>query len=83
MSAARQLESVPAAGARVVSLDEWRACRRAAVADTVPPALRLVRPGDGPQPFRLDVFLHRARLIMGEPASGRAAFDAYPDAEPA
>ena len=87
MSAAPHIALAPPPGAEVVSLDEWRA-RRAPVAeaDVPEPAplrlLRLVVDGDEPPAFRLDVFLRRARAVMGETA-GTRPFDAYRDAEPA
>jgi len=71
----------------VVSLAEWREARQAPAEVDVPePAplrlLRLVIDGDEPPPFRLDVFLRRARAVMGDPAEDRS-FDAFRDAEPA
>ncbi|HKV69013.1 MAG TPA: hypothetical protein VJN72_13060 [Gaiellales bacterium] len=71
----------------VVSLAEWREARRAPVEVDVPaPAplrlLRLVVDGDEPPPFRLDVFLRRARAVMGDSAAERS-FDPFRDAEPA
>jgi hypothetical protein len=82
MSLARRIAPAPSPGGRIVSLDEWRARRRGTlVADTpAPPALRLVGAGD-PPPFRLDVFLHRARVVMAE--TPLRAAEPYPDAEPA
>lgn len=85
MSAAPRIALAPPPGAEVISLDEWRA-RRAPVEADVPEQaplrlLRLVVDGDEPQ-FRLDVFLRRARAVMGEPADARA-FTPYRDAEPA
>ena len=53
-------------GATVVSLAEWR--ERHTPFDPPPPAapmLRLVPPG-GADAFRLEVFLARARAVMGE-----------------
>jgi hypothetical protein len=44
--------------------------------------LRLVVDGDEPPPFRLDVFLRRARAVMGEGAD-QHPLDPYRDAEPA
>jgi hypothetical protein len=87
VSAAPHISLAPAPGAAVVSLDEWRA-RRAPVleADVPEPAplrlLRLVVDGEAPEPFRLDVFLRRARAVMGERGESRR-FDPYHDAEPA
>ena len=46
--------------------------------EPVPPTLRLVGDDDTPPPFRLEVFLRRARAVMAEPHD-----HAYPDAEPA
>ena len=88
MSAAPHIALAPAPGATVVSLDEWRAARRAPVdeADVPAPAplrlLRLVVDGNEPPPFRLDVFLRRARAVMSDPADERPV-DSYCDAEPA
>jgi hypothetical protein len=77
----------PAPGTNVVSLDAWRQARRTPVEADVPsPAplrlLRLVVDTDEPAPFRLDVFLRRARAVMGDPAEQRP-LDSYRDAEPA
>jgi hypothetical protein len=87
VSAAPHIVLAPAPGATVVSLDEWRAARRAPVEADVPaPAplrlLRLVVDGNEPPPFRLDVFLRRARAVMADPADERP-LDSYCDAEPA
>lgn len=87
MSAAPHITLAPVPGSNVVSLDEWREARRAPVAADVPtPAplrlLRLVVDSDEPPPFRLDVFLRRARAVMGDPADERP-LDPYRDAEPA
>jgi hypothetical protein len=87
VSAAPHITLAPAPGATVVSLDEWRSARRAPVEADVPaPAplrlLRLVVDGSEPPPFRLDVFLRRARAVMGDPADERP-LDPYCDAEPA
>jgi len=46
--------------------------------EPAPPALRLVGDGDSPPPFRLEVFLRRARVVMAEPSQR-----SYSDAEPA
>jgi hypothetical protein len=58
----------------VVRLDEWRAAR--SQPDEPPPAaplLRLVGPEERPgDVFRLDVFLARARVVMGETAQAPA-----------
>jgi hypothetical protein len=79
----------PAPTAPVVSLDEWRAARRApAEPEPVPDEpmplrlLRLVVDGEAPPPFSLDVFLRRARAVMGE-SHEQPRFDVYRDAEPA
>jgi hypothetical protein len=87
VSAAPHITLAPAPGANVISLDEWREARRApAEADVPSPAplrlLRLVVDCDEPPPFRLDVFLRRARAVMGDPADHRS-LDPYRDAEPA
>jgi len=87
VSAAPHIALAPAPAANVVSLDEWREARRAPVEADVPePAplrlLRLVVDSDEPPPFRLDVFLRRARAVMGDPAD-EPSFDAFRDAEPA
>lgn len=87
MSAASHITLAPAPETNVVSLDDWREARRApAEADVPQPAplrlLRLVVDGDEPPPFRLDVFLRRARAVMGDPAAERP-LDPYRDAEPA
>ena len=87
MSAAPHIALAPAPAENVVSLDEWREARRApADADVPAPAplrlLRLVVESDEPPPFRLDVFLRRARAVMSDPAEERT-FDAFRDAEPA
>lgn len=87
MTAAPHIALAPVPAANVVSLDEWRETRRALVEADVPaPAplrlLRLVVDTDEPPPFRLDVFLRRARAVMGDPADERS-FDAFRDAEPA
>jgi hypothetical protein len=57
--------------ASVVSIAEWRAARHgSAVPAWEPPhprpTLRLVTATDTPVPFRLEVFLRRARAIMDE-----------------
>ncbi len=87
MSAAPHITLAPVPSSNVVSLDEWREARRAPVEADVPtPAplrlLRLVVDSDDPPPFRLDVFLRRARAVMGDPADERP-LDPYRDAEPA
>jgi hypothetical protein len=86
VNAAPHIALAPPPGAEVVSLDEWRARRAPAEADVPEPAplrlLRLVVDGDEPTAFRLDVFLRRARAVMGDPEQG-APFDPYRDAEPA
>lgn len=86
MSAAPHIALAPPPGAEVVSLDEWRARRAPVEADMPEPAplrlLRLVVDGDEPAAFSLDVFLRRARAVMGEPAAG-LPLDPYRDAEPA
>jgi hypothetical protein len=89
VSAARRIALAPAPSAPVVSLDEWRAARRVPVephpvADEPTPLrlLRLVVDGEAPPPFSLDVFLRRARAVMGE-AHEQTRFDVYRDAEPA
>ena len=87
MSALPHITLAPSPAANVVSLEEWRNARRAPVEADVPePAplrlLRLVVDGDEPPPFRLDVFLRRARAVMGDPADERS-FDPSRDAEPA
>ena len=83
----RPLPDYPAPAANVVSLAESREARRApAEADVPSPAplrlLRLVVDGDEPPAFSLDVFLRRARAVMGDPAEQRS-FDPLRDAEPA
>ena len=87
MSAVPHISLAPAPAANVVSLAEWRKARQAPVEADVPsPAplrlLRLVVDGDEPPPFSLDVFLRRARAVMGDAADERP-FDPYRDAEPA
>jgi hypothetical protein len=77
VNTAHQITLAPSPSAPVVSLDEWRAARRMPV-EPVPPTLRLVDDDDTPPPFRLEVFLRRARAVMAEPHE-----HAYPDAEPA
>ena len=77
MSTAPQITLAPAPGGRVVSLEEWRAARRIQV-EPAPPALRMVGDTDAPSPFRLEVFLRRARVVMAEPYQ-----QSYSDAEPA
>jgi hypothetical protein len=63
VSAARHLRPLPAPDARVVYLDE----RRAADDDRPPaPVLRLVTSDEQGQVLRLDVFLRRARAVLGE-----------------
>lgn len=81
MNTARQITLAPPPGARVVSLEEWRAARRAP-AGVAPPALRLVGGDDSPPPFRLEVFLRRARAVMAEPHEPEYVHP-YSDAEPA
>jgi hypothetical protein len=85
VSAAPHIALAPPPGAEVVSLDEWRARRAPVEADVPEPAplrlLRLVVDAEEPE-FRLDVFLRRARAVMGEPAAAQA-YDPYRDAEPA
>lgn len=85
MSAAPHIALAPPPWAEVVSLDEWRARRAPVEADVPEPAplrlLRLVVDDEEPE-FRLDVFLRRARAVMGEPAEA-PAYDPYRDAEPA
>ena len=71
MSASAATVARPDARGNVISLDEWRARRRPGDRpDPDPgaarPVLRLVEPGERPTPFRLDVFLSRAALIMAE-----------------
>ena len=87
MSAAPHIALAPARPVNVVSLAEWREARRAPVEADAPPAtplrlLRLVVDGDEPPPFSLDVFLRRARAVMGDAVDERS-FDPYRDAEPA
>ena len=84
MSAVPHISLAPARAANVVSLAEWREARRAPAEADVPSAalLRLVVDGDEPPPFSLDVFLRRARAVMGDPANERS-FDPFRDAEPA
>jgi hypothetical protein len=87
VSALPHIALAPSPAANVVSLEEWRNARRAPVEADVPsPAplrlLRLVVDGDEPPPFRLDVFLRRARAVMGDPADQRPLAP-YRDAEPA
>jgi hypothetical protein len=87
VSALPHITLAPAPATNVVSLEAWRNARRAPVEADVPsPAplrlLRLVVDGDEPPPFRLDVFLRRARTVMGDPADQRP-IDPYRDAEPA
>jgi hypothetical protein len=77
VSTAPQITLAPAPSSRVVSLEEWRSARRIQV-EPAPPALRLVGDTDSPPPFRLEVFLRRARVVMAEPYQG-----SYSDAEPA
>jgi hypothetical protein len=77
VNTAPQITLAPAPSARVVSLEEWRAARRMQV-EPAPPALRLVGDNDSPPPFRLEVFLRRARVVMAEPYQ-----HSYSDAEPA
>ena len=79
MNTARQITLAPSPRARVVSLEEWRAGRRAPV-ELAPPALRLVGGNDSPPPFRLEVFLRRARAVMAEQHEYEHP---YSDAEPA
>jgi hypothetical protein len=87
VSSAPHITLAPSPGTNVVSLDAWREARRTPVEADVPsPAplrlLRLVVDTDEPPPFRLDVFLRRARAVMGDPADQRP-LDPYRDAEPA
>jgi hypothetical protein len=87
VSALPHIALAQAPATNVVSLEEWRNARRAPVEADVPsPAplrlLRLVVDGDDPPPFRLDVFLRRARAVMGDPADQRPR-DPYRGAEPA
>lgn len=77
MNTARQITLAPPPSAQVVSLEEWRAARLIQ-GESERPALRLVGDTDSPPPFRLEVFLRRARVVMAEPYQ-----HAYPDAEPA
>ena len=44
--------------------------------------LRLVVDGEAPPPFRLEVFLRRARAVMGE-THDQPPMHSYRDAEPA
>jgi hypothetical protein len=81
VNTARQITLAPPPGARVVSLAEWRAARRAPV-EAAPPSLRLVGEDDSPPPFRLEVFLRRARAVMAEPHE-HEYMHPYSDAEPA
>jgi hypothetical protein len=88
VSAAPHIALAPTPEANVVSLAEWREARRApAEADVPAPAplrlLRLVVDGDEPPPFRLDVFLRRARAVMGEGDPADQPIDPFRDAEPA
>jgi hypothetical protein len=87
VSAARRIALAPAPSAPVVSLDEWRAARRAPA--EAPPEehvplrlLRLVVDGEAPPPFRLEVFLRRARAVMDE-TRDQPPMHSYRDAEPA
>ena len=87
MSAAPHIALAPAPPANVVSLAEWREARRSPIELDAPPTaplrlLRLVVDGGEPPPFSLDVFLRRARAVMGDAADERP-FDPYRDAEPA
>jgi hypothetical protein len=87
MKAARRMTLAPAPTAPVVSLAEWRSARRIEAEPVLPeppppPALRLVVEGEAPPPFRLEVFLRRARAVMSEPHEG-PRLHAYRDAEPA
>ena len=86
MNAARHIALAPAPGAAVVSLDDWRAARRAPVEgappEQAPPTLRLVGEGESLPPFRLETFLRRARAVMGETDEG-PSLHSYRDAEPA
>jgi hypothetical protein len=54
--------------ALVISIDEWRAAHGGPDDDLPPPAaLRVVAAGERPgDAFRLEVFLARARAVMGE-----------------
>jgi hypothetical protein len=87
VSALPHLTPAPSPATNVVSLEEWRKARRAPAQVDVPsPApvrlLRLVVDTDEPPPFRLDVFLRRARTVMGDGADQRP-IDPYRGAEPA
>jgi hypothetical protein len=87
VSALPHITLAPSPATNVVSLEEWRNARRLpAGADVPSPAplrrLRLVLDAEEPPPFRLDVFLRRARAVMGDPADQRPC-DPYLDAEPA
>jgi hypothetical protein len=87
VSAVPHVGLAPPPAANVVSLAEWRETRRTPPEADVPsPAplrpLRLVVDGDAPPSFSLDVFLRRARAVMGDPADERS-FDPFRDAEPA
>jgi hypothetical protein len=81
VNTARQITLAPAPNTPVVSLVEWRAARRMQV-EPAPPTLRLVGDTDSPPPFRLEVFLRRARAVMAEPHEPEHAYP-YTDAEPA
>jgi hypothetical protein len=87
VSALPHITLAPSPATNVVSLEEWRNARRAPdEADVPSPAplrlLRLVVDADEPPPFRLDVFLRRARAVMGDSAESKP-LDPYRDAEPA
>ena len=86
MNAARHITLAPAPTTRVVSLEDWRAARRApaeeAPPEQTPPTLRLVGEGESLPPFRLEVFLRRARAVMTE-THERPPMPSYLDAEPA
>ena len=95
MSAAPHIALAPTPEANVVSLAEWREARRAPAEADVPapaplPATKSVPvydvkvvDGDEPPPFRLDVFLRRARAVMGEGDPADQPIDPFRDAEPA
>ena len=53
---------------RVISMAEWRAARTTPEDDPPPaPGLRLLAAGESPaEAFRLEVFLARARVVMGQ-----------------
>jgi hypothetical protein len=87
VSALPHITLAPSPATNVVSLEEWRNARRGPVEADVPsPAplrlLRLVVDADEPPPFRLDVFLRRARAVMDDSAASKPLAP-YRDAEPA